>query len=49
MKIAVLGGGNAAFAFAGHLATIGHEIYLYEDKKFESSVKAIAKIGRAHV
>ncbi len=42
MKIAVLGGGNAAFAFAGHLATIGHEIYLYEDKKFESSVKAIA-------
>lgn len=38
MKIAVIGGGNGAFAVAGDMALAGHKINLYENKRFESNI-----------
>jgi len=42
-KVAVLGAGNGGCAFAGHLATKGFEVGLYEDPKF--GVEGIKEAG----
>lgn len=44
-KYAVLGAGNAGFAFAGHLALKGYNVNLYEDPKFEKNLEAIKANG----
>ena len=43
MKIAVLGGGNAGFAFSAHLSQIGHQVYMYEDAKYAENISEIQK------
>lgn len=44
-KFAVLGGGNAGFAFAGHIGLKGFEVNLYEDKKFANNLEEVKKNG----
>lgn len=41
MNIAVLGGGNASFAFAGHLSSLGHKVALFENEKFKKNIEHI--------
>lgn len=41
MKIAVIGGGNGAFAVAGDMSLAGHTINLYENKRFEGNIKEL--------
>lgn len=41
MNIAVLGGGNAGFAFAGHLTLLGHRVALFENEKYKGSIEHI--------
>lgn len=44
-KYAVLGGGNAGFAFAGHIGLKGFEVNIYEDEKFSHNLDEIRKNG----
>jgi len=44
-KFAVLGGGNAAFAFAGHAGLNGFEVNLYEDERFAKNLDEVKKNG----
>ncbi len=44
-KFAVLGGGNAGFAFAGHLGLKGYSVNLYEDPSFEKNLEVIKANG----
>lgn len=44
-KYAVLGAGNAGFAFAGHLGLEGFDVNIYEDPKFEDNIQTIKKNG----
>lgn len=44
-KFAVLGGGNAGFAFAGHAGLKGFEVNLYEDEKFAQNLDEVKKNG----
>ena len=44
-RITILGGGNGAFAAAGHLTMDGHEVTLFECPEFASSIEAIRKLG----
>lgn len=46
MKIAVLGGGNGAFAAAADLSLAGHQIILYEDEKFKENISELQKKKR---
>ncbi len=42
MKVAVLGAGNAGFAFSGHLSLLGHQVTLFENEKFKESLEQVA-------
>lgn len=44
-KYAVLGAGNAGFAFAGHLGMKGFSVNLYENPKFEKNLEVIKANG----
>lgn len=44
-KYAVLGAGNAGFAFAGHLGLKGFNVNLYENPKFEKNLEVIRANG----
>lgn len=46
MNIAVLGAGNAGFAFSGHLSLLGYRVTLYENEKFKGSLGQVAQSGR---
>lgn len=46
MKIAILGGGNAGFAFAGHLSWLGHQISLYENEVYAKSIERVKKSNK---
>ena len=41
MKICVIGGGNGAFAASADLTLMGHQVNLYEDERFKSSIDGI--------
>lgn len=45
MKIAVFGGGNAGYAFGGHLTMLGHQVRLCEDPAYESTVADMEQWG----
>ncbi|GHS93648.1 hypothetical protein AGMMS50276_04640 [Synergistales bacterium] len=49
MKIAVIGGGNGAFAVSSDLALNGHEVSLFELPEFEKGVKAARDLGGIHL
>ncbi len=40
-RIAIIGGGNGAFAAAADLSLAGYEITLYEDEKFKSNIEEL--------
>lgn len=42
-KIAIIGGGNGAFAAAADLSLAGYKITLYEDEKFKSNIEELMK------
>lgn len=44
-KYAVLGAGNAGFAFAGHLGLKGFSVNLYENPKFEKNLDVVKQNG----
>jgi opine dehydrogenase len=44
-RITILGGGNGAFAAAGHLTMDGHAVTLYECPEFAASVAEVRKTG----
>jgi len=46
MKVSVLGAGNGGCALAFHLAQMGHEVLLYQDKQFEHLFKEIVDTGK---
>lgn len=43
LKIAILGGGNGAFAAAADLSLAGNEITIYENKRFKSNIEELIK------
>jgi opine dehydrogenase len=49
MKVAVLGGGNGGFAFSAHLASMEHEVNLYEIPEFAWTIEAVKKNGGIEV
>lgn len=48
-KIAILGAGNAGFAFSGHLSIKGFEVRLYEDPRFEKNLEDVRSKGGIEV
>lgn len=44
-NIAIIGGGNGAFAAASDLTSRGYEVTIYEDPKFKSNVEGIIESG----
>jgi opine dehydrogenase len=49
MKIAVVGGGNGAFAVSSDLALQGHDVELLELPAFEEGVRAVRAAGGIHL
>ena len=45
MKLAVLGGGNGAFAFSAHLSSMGHEVNLFEIPEYADTIREVKKTG----
>ena len=45
MRVAVLGGGNGAFALAFHLSQMGHEVLMYAVEDFADDLKGIKDSG----
>ncbi len=43
--VAVLGGGNGAFAHASHLALLGHRVNLFELPEFEQNIASVRALG----
>jgi opine dehydrogenase len=43
MDVAVLGAGNAGFAFSGHLSLMGHRVSLFENEQFKDSIKTVER------
>jgi opine dehydrogenase len=41
MNVAILGAGNAGFAFAAHMSYIGNSVFLYENEKFKKNIEKI--------
>ena len=44
-KVAILGSGNAACAYAAYLGKRGHDVRLYDSKRFEANLTEIKKRG----
>ncbi len=44
-RITIIGGGNGAFAAAGHLTLVGHQVTLFEMPAFQASLDPIKKRG----
>ncbi|MDR2178727.1 MAG: NAD/NADP octopine/nopaline dehydrogenase family protein [Synergistaceae bacterium] len=49
MKIAVVGGGNGAFAVSSDFALQGHDVALFELPEFEKNIDAIRRAGGIHL
>lgn len=39
MRVSIIGAGNAGLTLSGHLAILGHDVYLYEDSLFKENIR----------